>query len=481
MKEKIDKSTLIEVEIASPLHVGAAAEQHWQEGIDFFVHNGKTYVISLDSLSKEVDPRELSSLLLNKSTEAIINQVKSKIDSIAYKTFETFASKEIKRLTFSALGGKPYLPGSSLKGAIRSVLLTHFFRESKLSKVADYNEKTLIGGFENSVMRFLQFADVPFHTSRIVNSKIFNLQHNKTGGWKNGGTTNQNLNENLFNTYYECFNVGSTGFTSLSYRSIQASNLINATGTKVQMPPKHTLSFLNNFSFDKLFKIINNHTIQYLKKEIAFFDKYQFDDASRVMLESLTYLKEQAERLDDTQACMLRMSAGSGFHSITGDWQYDDFINTGTHSGGNNQGKQKYKSRKVALYAEGNVQRAKPLGFIILRKTSKEALLANEKAMLAKQAENERLETERLEAERIAGEEAKKPQMLDATPSNGLEVDAIVVQMDKPTKVHIFLKGYEKKFIIMSECAAMPIGYTCRVKLVVKKKNIERVIHITPK
>jgi hypothetical protein len=482
MKEKIDKSTLIEIEIASPLHVGAAAEQHWQEGIDYFVNKGKTYVISLDSLSKEIDPQELSSLLLNKSTGAIINQVKSKIDSIAYKTFETVASKEIKRLIFSALGGKPYLPGSSLKGAIRSILFSHFLKAAKPNissyspkDLQKYLESDMLGGFENSVMRFLQFGDVPFQDSLVVNSKIFNLQQNQTGGWKNGKSTDQRLIKNSFNTFYECLNVGSTGFTSFSYRSTQATNLINAANTsnKVKSPPNHTLSFLNNFSFDNLFEIINRHTISYLEKEIAFFDKYQFDDASRVMLASLTYLKEKAERLDDTQACMLRMAAGSGFHSITGDWKYDiydDKIGIWNSDDVKNRlcknkdvGKQRYKSRKVAIYSEGNIQRAEPLGFIILRKTSEKQLLANEEAILAKQAE------------------AKKPQMLDAMPTNGLKVDAIVVQMDKPTKVHIFLKGYDKRFITMSECAAMPIGYVCRVKLVVKKKNIERVIHIAPK
>lgn len=494
MKSKIDKSILIEIEVASPLHIGAAAEQHWQEGIDFFVHDGNTYVVSLDNLSEEIEAQELSSLLLNRSTNAILNRIKSKLGSLAYKVFKTKASSEIKRLTFSAMEGKPYLPGSSLKGAIRSILLTHFFKEANLSK-NEYNEQKLIGGFENSVMRFLQFADVPFQESLVVNSKIFNLQRSKEGGWKNGNNTDQNLIENAFNTFYECFNVGSIGFTTISYRSEQAGNLINASknhGSKVIPPPRATLPFLTNFSFDNFFKIINDHTIRYLEKEIAFFDEYKFDEASNAMLESLVDLKQQAGRLDDTQACMLRMSAGSGFHSITGDWQYDDFIKTGTHTGGKDQGKQKYKSRKVSLYNRNGLKRVEPLGFIILRKTDPEAILAKQletEVLKAEQAEKQqvanveakRLEAERIEAERLVAEEAKKPKMSDAPPTNGLEVDAVVTQSDKPTKVNIFLKGYEKKYIIMSECGALPIGYVCRVKLVVKKKNIERVIHLAPK
>lgn len=43
------------------------------------------------------------------------------------------------------------------------------------------------------------------------------------------------------------------------------------------------------------------------------------------------------------------MSAGSGFHSITGDWQFSDYTNTEIWKDGRNAGKMKYKSRKIAV------------------------------------------------------------------------------------------------------------------------------------
>ena len=42
------------------------------------------------------------------------------------------------------------------------------------------------------------------------------------------------------------------------------------------------------------------------------------------------------------------MSAGSGFHSITGDWQFKNYSQTGIWEQGRHAGKKKYKSRKIA-------------------------------------------------------------------------------------------------------------------------------------
>ncbi len=46
---------------------------------------------------------------------------------------------------------------------------------------------------------------------------------------------------------------------------------------------------------------------------------------------------------------ILRIGAGSGFHAMTGDWQFENHIETGVHRGGRNDGKKKYKSRKFAF------------------------------------------------------------------------------------------------------------------------------------
>jgi len=70
---------------------------------------------------------------------------------------------------------------------------------------------------------------------------------------------------------------------------------------------------------------------------------------------------------------LLRLGAGSGFHAMTGDWQFDDHTETGYHQGGRNHGKKKYKSRKLAFEwdeTRGNEGEYVfyPMGFIELKK-----------------------------------------------------------------------------------------------------------------
>lgn len=482
---------LLEVEAASPVHVGTAAEQHWQNGLDFISQNGKTYVLNFEKLKNKVSVNNLTSYLLNDNKAALKAEIGTDIEAISYKVFDTTINdSEIRRFVFNALTAQPVLPGSSLKGAIRSILFKHFFEKLDYYAAKGFDrqkandcEKQLLGGFDDSVMRFFQLSDTTFESSIVANSKVFNLQTNNEGGWKNGGFTNTHFDTRKFNTQYECLPPTAKGYSTLSFKKTPSKLLLKegAKSDKIKTPPRNTHSFLQSFEFKTLFSIVNQHTLSYLAKEIAFYEKYAFDTASNAVLDALISLKEQAEQLDDSQECMLRMSAGSGFHSITGDWQYNDFINTGKHSGGRNHGKQKFKSRKVAFYNTENGMQYAPMGFIILRQTSKEALATALKQAEAATEAAAKAEEERLEAERLAAEEAKKPQMIDVKPKNGLEVDAVVTQSDKPTKVNIYIKGYEKKYFIMSDCAAMPLGYVCRVKLVVQKKRILRVIHLSPK
>ena len=62
------------------------------------------------------------------------------------------------------------------------------------------------------------------------------------------------------------------------------------------------------------------------------------------------------------------MSAGVGFHSITGDWQFDDYDKTKMWADGRNAGKKKYKSRKIAEYNN----RLQLMGFVRLRSLSEQ-------------------------------------------------------------------------------------------------------------
>ena len=96
-----------------------------------------------------------------------------------------------------------------------------------------------------------------------------------------------------------------------------------------------------------LFYEINNHTADYLDSEHKFFSEYPQGDNSNLILDGIEQLQNVVDGcFKNGNTCLLKMAAGSGFHSITGNWQYDDFTQTGTDP---KTGKKNKKSRKIAI------------------------------------------------------------------------------------------------------------------------------------
>jgi CRISPR/Cas system CSM-associated protein Csm5 (group 7 of RAMP superfamily) len=514
---KIEKSMMtqtFEVEIITPTHIGGAAENHWQNGMDFVVRDNKTWILDFKKLSKEISIVDLTLAFTrndrNKSLDKIVNN--ETLNKVLYKKFEyNTISSEIKRQIFNGFDGKPYIPGSSIKGAVSSILLNYFFRlpKANIQKNKDIVKNTL-GGFDNSIMRFFQFTDIQFQDSQLINTKIFNLNNNNggwEGGWKHSRETNKKFN-NEFTTVYETLKPKHKSTMMLSFKQKAIEQLYldaRKADSKTKTPPTHTSTWITNNPTAELCKIINKHTIAFLEKEIKFYEKYKFDNNSENVLENIVSLKERVARLDSEKECILRLAAGSGYHSITGDWQYDDYferISVWTEEDSRNKlckrgdiGKQKYKSRKLAF--ENEI--FQPMGFIKLTLLTKEEIektklqaIEDEEKRQEEKISFEENEIKRKEQAAIAEEkrkekeeldriEAKKPKMFEGAISKGLEVDAEVIYSQKPNKVKIYVKGYEDKLFDMTESAPQPKGYICRVSLVMEKGRILRVIHKIPK
>lgn len=496
---KPDDSTItqhFQVEIITPTHIGGASEDHWQKGIDFVSKDGKMWILDFGKLGKAIPVETLSRTLTEgQSIEKLL--IGKKLESLSLKSFDFRQDRpgDIKRHIFNGFNGKPFIPGSSLKGSISSILLKYFSQQYNISGNSSIVKNTL-GDFENSIMRFFQFTDSHFEDTFLTSTKIFNLQKNDDltwgGGWKHGGKgTNTSFNPSDFTTIYECLDVGKQASVSISFKKkcIEQLYLGVQQNRDIKIPPSHTAAWLTSFSFKKFNKAINDHTLSFLKKEIKFFEKYSIDENSVRLLEYLVELEQKIEKLDTSKECILRLAAGSGFHSITGDWQYADFINTGEHRGGKNDGKRKFKSRKLAFEKNSGGQwKFRPMGFIKLTMLSQEDIVKAENERIAKEIfekeEKIRIEAEAIaiaEAALLAELEAKKPKLHLGPIIKNMEVDAEVLVSSKPSKVKIFVSGYESKLFDMIESAQQPVGYVCRVALVVEKGKLLRVRHLKPK
>ena len=383
--EKISNQTFnIKLTVVTPTFIGAGEDKNWKSGMDYIQKGGKVYVLDIDKMVKNqlFDEKELTALLVK--GEDLSSLIKSKPDddlrrALRYQPFDSPVDKsdEIKSVIRSQFHDVPLIPGSSLKGAIRSVLFKYLYKKAEQEDRAKAdgkkdeerkkkNETDVFGKLKNGgdFMRFIQIGDVEMTTPNesgnitvILNTKIFNLQNNEKswrGGWKHAFThTDKYFKAKGFNTLYECVAPGTSGSLVIALKQ-------NAIGL---LPPKDFIlckeakeSLLRDITV--LFGIINEHTKAYLKKELDFFKKYNEADRTSEIIKNIEELIQRIP--SDNSSCLLKMAAGSGFHSITGDWQYDDYDKTGFNG---KTGKKKYKSRKIVEYNE----KLSLMGFVELK------------------------------------------------------------------------------------------------------------------
>lgn len=409
--ETINKKYDLKIEVLTPLSIGAGAEKDWVRGVDFVVNRRKIYKLNLKKIVKEgVNIDRITSFFASKNEQGIISLItEPKLEKVSdfVMPLPADSPNDIKAFVKNQLTGKPILAGSSLKGAIRSILFD-YLRDSEL------DEKQVFGSSVkgDEFMRFIKISDAEFDGTSLVNTKIFNLQRNNgswCGGWKHKGLTNGTFKQEEFNTIYEALMPSDVGCASFMvsnqflevdwrrfYDQWQRETRKDAEKETIKhliakVESKKTL-LRNENSLNTFFKVINNHTKEYLEKEKTFFEKYSANKTDLIVNSIDNLLKLIPS---DNSYCILKMSAGSGFHSITGDWQFDDYSNgkldrkRADKKDLKTAGKILPKSRKIAVYGE----HFDLMGFVKLTAISEEE---KEKERLAREAiAREQAETER--------------------------------------------------------------------------------------
>lgn len=392
---ELNKKYLLQMEVLTPLHVGAGSEKDWVQGSDFVVHEGKIKVLNLKKVAQFVNVDDLTKALLEKNSSSLLSKLAGNLDKCVDAVFDSnyFGTNDIKTCIKNGLSNQPIIPGSSLKGAIRSILVEYLLNGSKT-----LNEQTLFGKASDGdeFMRFIKVSDAEFEKTNLVNTKIFNLRSTSEGGWKHGGNTTSIFNTSGFNTFYEAIEPYEKSIMSLSIADVAFKNYADKIS---QFSSKKTNLINNNVSF--LFSIINAHTKRYLEKEKAFFTKYATDKTDKI-IENIEHLVSQLP--ENGEHCILKMAAGSGFHNITGDWLFDDYSidrvysefkdkRTGQikqKSRGNIKVNGKFieaaKSRKIAIQ-DGD--KFSLMGFVKLRPISEQEIQQAEEIRLQRQTEIE--------------------------------------------------------------------------------------------
>lgn len=357
----------IELEVITPLSVGAGNDNDWINGVDYIQTNGWVYVLDLQKIAKAgFDMNRLASLFLKSDDKGIVNMLGNRLNDLYKYRFRSPAetANPIKTFQKTQLYGTPNIAGSSLKGSIRSALF-------KYLRTAEKDNVAVFGSMKDGTdfMRFIRVTDFEMECTKLINTKLFNLRKDGAdwyGGWKHSMfNTTENFDPVGFNTLYECAEPESIGYGSITLAA-NAFELLKKQGAMMTCRSKK--ESLMNGTIKDLFHVINIATRDYLKKERTFFETYPAERSEELIdcIDELLALIPS-----DDSSCLMKMSAGVGFHSITGDWQYKDYCDEpGYWEIGRNSGKKKYKSRKIAVY-KGKLQL---MGFVKMREMNSEEL-----------------------------------------------------------------------------------------------------------
>lgn len=189
--------------------------------------------------------------------------------------------------------GKPYLPGSSIKGSMRSLLIRQLLRQERrqyeevldrqLQDLANRRrritaqffsskaEQNLTGRPNNSIFRSLQIGDsqpIPYSTMTISYVKILSLAFGKTYKWKNlGNRSNLDRFEDATPIFFEAVRPGTIVTGRLKIDRFMFQDEV----AKLLKLNARGMDFINQLS-----EICNAEAREIIKGEIEFFDSCGF-------------------------------------------------------------------------------------------------------------------------------------------------------------------------------------------------------------
>jgi hypothetical protein len=411
---EVNNKINIELETLTPLAIGAGAEKDWVLGMDYVIDNNYLYKLNLHKIAAAgIDLQKLTSYFTEKNVRCVKDLIGQRLEEVSdFKmSMPCSSDNDIKAFVKNQLTGKPVVPGSSIKGAIRSILLEYFTQNDR-NQIRN-GESRIFGAIKDGsdFMRFVKFSDVDFEETALVNTKIFNLQNvngSWTGGWKHGGQrTDGRFASDGFNTIYEVVSPqkSGTGYLMLSetgFNRLEGNQSYAEKKAKVLVTSRNDVPVM-------LFKIVNDHTKSYLEKELSFFRRYPTDKSSLIIEGIENLLEEVKAAQNDNSYCIFKMSAGSGFHSITGDWQFDDFTSGLLDRKRHRDAKP--KSRKIAICQDEYML----MGFVKMSVMDAETVA---------EIERQRQERKRLQKKKRQAEEVELKKQADKADEKRREAEA---------------------------------------------------------
>jgi len=310
----------IKIKTLTPVHIGNGTELQGNFEYLYFQSEKKVAIIDAEKILEILGEENLSQWIScidnNQPLLPVIKKRKTNLqaidvaDRIIPLEYET--AKPIRE---HIQGGNNtvLIPGSSLKGALRTAVFADRIINNQKLVQGEINLKNYKGFFtdehvsknvfgsdpNHDIFRLLQVGDAAFMQTEIFETNVLNLSG---GNWR--------IKESL-TQFVETIPAGEITTMRLNFQDIllkrSGNNYFNENATMLQL--------------SNLLPQVNAHTQRLVEDEFNFWkEKISEHDVIANytdQLERIVNISKNCERNE----CILRIGWGSGFRSMTGDWQ----------------------------------------------------------------------------------------------------------------------------------------------------------------
>jgi CRISPR-associated protein Csm5 len=327
MNNRLNISTI------TPVHIGSGMEFQGKNEYVYFPKEKCVAVIDEAKVLAIIEPHNIQHWIDNiqvsepknrKSILTLPQMQNVKAEQIAKRilSIESGYVEEIKALRgqIHSGNGMAMLPGTSLKGALRTALFANHIRNDKNNLIKRSNNlgrtdqqgnvirfddtslsKIVFGNSPNEdILRLLQVGDTHFTKTAFYRTESINLKYKK---WEIKESITQQV---------EAIPAGMTATTRLVFNDLLEKQSISKRlfndNSQLLVP-------------EKLFPLVNAHTQKIVENELSFWrDGEKNPELLGDFVDKLEEILNIIKNIKQGKEAVIRIGWGTGFHSMTGGW-----------------------------------------------------------------------------------------------------------------------------------------------------------------
>lgn len=313
----------VKLKTLTPVHIGSGREL--SRDVEFLKMGNEVGVVDekkiLSIIGEENIPLWVSMI---EKQESLIDYLQKrqpglKLSQLSSRKMPLFTNnfsrtKTLKEQLIDGMG-HPFIPGSSIKGAIRTAILNILLKDlnynwkedelkNKWGKFSDKNIQTRIFGSDpnHDFMRFLKIGDALFESDSLIAISVLSMNY----------LFDRTKRDEKFLLLTESIAVEEETSIGLKLDIELWQKNIEALEIKQPIP-----DFMKNY--ESLFQAINSFTGELVRNEIDFWEEDKSLNAVEDYLEELENVLKTVKNCNSKET-VLRLGHGSGWIFMTGGW-----------------------------------------------------------------------------------------------------------------------------------------------------------------